>query len=187
MRFVVGLGNPGRKYVGTPHNVGFEVVDRLAGDRVEDFRRRFKAEYVDVTIGDERVYLIKPQTFMNLSGPAVQNVVSYFGGSPDEMLVVHDDIDLPLKTLRFRARGSSGGHRGVESLLTAFGGRDFARLKIGVGRGGETGVEIDPADHVTSRFSAAERERVNEILDRAASAVEVWITEGIEPAARRFN
>lgn len=205
MKFVVGLGNPGRRYSGTPHNVGFAVVDRLARDEAAaggGFRRRFKAEVCEMRLDGERVYLVKPLTYMNLSGPAVRSILGYFKGGLEDLLVVHDDIDLPLGRLRFRGRGSAGGHRGVASVIEALGGGDFARLKIGVGRGrggsgeesgGPGGPEIagrpasDPADHVLTRFPAALRPEVDALLDRAAEAVGVWIRDGLERAAQLYN
>ena len=203
MKFVVGLGNPGKRYEGTPHNVGFEVIDRLAVSPSFDatggaLRRRFKAEYFERRLAEDRVFLVKPLTYMNLSGPAVQSILGYFKGATEDLLIVHDDLDLPVGRLRFRARGSSGGHRGIESLIESLGTTDFARLKIGVCVEPTTGSEDtrdahdavrdrDAAEYVLTRFSASRRERLSETLDRAAEAVDVWLRDGVERGAQLFN
>ena len=200
MKFVVGLGNPGKRYDGTPHNVGFEVIDRLAVSRSLDEpgdrpRRRFKVEYFERRFAEERVLLVKPLTYMNLSGPAVQSILGYFKGVTEDLLVLHDDLDLPVGRLRFRARGSSGGHRGVASLIESLGTRDFARLKIGVcvepGTGSSDAENAartrDAADYVLARLSASRREELGGTLDRATEAVDVWLRDGVERGAQLFN
>ena len=203
MKFVVGLGNPGKRYEGTPHNVGFEVIDRLAVSSCFDatggaLRRRFKTEYFERRFDEDRVLLVKPLTYMNLSGPALQSILGYFKGATEDLLIVHDDLDLPVGRLRFRARGSSGGHRGIESLIESLGTTDFARLKIGVcvepttesGDAQDTDEALrgpDAAEYVLTRFSASRRERLSETLDRAAEAVDVWLRNGVERGAQLFN
>lgn len=196
MKFVVGLGNPGKRYEGTPHNVGFEVIGRLLRSAEfatsgATFTKRFKAEYLDGMLGEERVYLVRPLTYMNLSGPAVRSLLGYFRGEGEDLLVVHDDLDLPLGRLRFRPGGSSGGHLGVASVAEALGGGEFARLKIGIGRGEVVvdGEERRPGavDHVLGRFGRQVREDVDRVLDRAAEAVGVWVEDGLECGQQLYN
>jgi PTH1 family peptidyl-tRNA hydrolase len=192
MKFVVGLGNPGKAYQSSPHNVGFEVVDRLAerlgpgGSR--PFRKAFQAEILELALEKDRLCLVKPLTFMNLSGNAVQSILGYFRGSESDVLVVHDDIDLPLGKLRFRAQGSSGGHKGLESIIQALKTPELQRLKIGVGRPlAESGDRVDAAGYVLAPFSAGDRELAEQAIERAANAVELWIRDGIEKSAQCVN
>ena len=200
MKFVVGLGNPGKRYEGTPHNVGFEIIDRLAVSSSFEgggARRRFKTEYCEGRLDGDRVFLVKPLTYMNLSGPAVQSILGYFKGASEDLLIVHDDLDLPVGRLRFRARGSSGGHRGIESIIESLGTKDFARLKIGVcdeptatSEGAEDAPETqrqDAAKYVLTRVSAARRQRLDRALDRATEAALVWLREGVELGAQLYN
>jgi PTH1 family peptidyl-tRNA hydrolase len=184
VRAVIGLGNPGKRYAGTRHNVGFDVIDKLAGDLGADVtRRRFNARIGEAVCGGERVVLVKPQTFMNDSGRAVQGVVAWHKLALDELLVVCDDLDIEFATLRLRRKGSSGGHKGLKSIARMLGGTEFPRLRIGVGR--------PPSDHaidfVLSRFGKAEREQIDEAVDRAAEAVQTWIIDGIDASMNRFN
>ncbi len=178
----MGLGNPGRRYRGTRHNVGFEVVDRLARRWGASFRAEGAAEVAQAQVGGMPVLLAKPLTYMNRSGDAVRELVGRWGLSAADVLVVYDDMDLPVGTLRVRARGSSGGHRGMASVLEALGTLEVARVRVGIGRPGS-----HPVDHVLSRFPRGERAEVDEALDRAADAVEVALREGIQRAMDRFN
>ena len=181
MKAIVGLGNPGAKYRGTRHNVGFEVVDELA-------RRAsvgFESAPADALIARWRhmdVLLVKPLTFMNLSGQAVGELQRYF--KIDDLLVVVDEVDLPLGKLRARARGSAGGHKGLKSLIAHL-GDEFPRLRVGVGRGPDG--ERDLADHVLSRFAADELAEVGRMTARAADAAEMFITSGIAAVMNAFN
>ena len=184
MKAIVGLGNPGAKYRGTRHNIGFAIVDELA--------RRSSVEFesapVDTLIAKvrdslESVLLAKPMTFMNASGEAVGGLIRYFKIEPVDVLVIVDDVQLPLARLRARARGSAGGHNGLKSLIEHL-GPDFARLRIGVGRGD---LRRDLADHVLARFEAEEEPEVERMTARAADAAEMFITSGIEAVMNAFN
>lgn len=178
----MGLGNPGRRYRGTRHNVGFEVVDRLARRWDASFRARGRAEVAEAEFAGKPVWLAKPLTYMNLSGEAVGELVRHLGLEPWQVLVVYDDMDLPVGTVRVRARGSSGGHRGMASVLEVLGTSEVPRVRVGIGRPG-----LDAVDHVLSRFSGEERAQVEEALERAADAVEAVLREGIQRAMDRFN
>lgn len=185
MKLVVGLGNPGRRYHETRHNIGFAVSDELvrrSGAVYEHSRENALAARVGA--GPAAVLLVKPLTMMNLSGEAVAGLAHFFKVGTPDILVVADDVNLPLGRLRLRARGSAGGHNGFRSIIGLLGTEEFPRLRVGVGRG-------DPrrelADHVLARFDADEAGAVVESVARAADAVECFIAEGIEAAMNRFN
>jgi PTH1 family peptidyl-tRNA hydrolase len=180
---IVGLGNPGAKYRGTRHNVGFAVADELARRRQVAFDSSPVEALVAKLRVAEPVLLAKPLTFMNESGEAVGALARYFKVEPVDLLVVVDEAQLPLGRLRLRASGSAGGHNGLKSVI-AHVGTEFPRLRIGVGRGDP---RWDLADHVLSRFEAEERETADEAVSRAADAVETFLEEGIGPAMNRFN
>ena len=187
-KLVVGLGNPGREYVGTRHNVGFEVVEQLAGKLDCSLRRklRFTAQVGDVTLDAGKITLAKPQTFMNRSGAAVAALVKWSKVLPAEVLVIVDDADLPLGQLRLRLSGGSGGHNGLRSIIDALGGNEeFARLRIGIGRTSPAGADI--TGHVLGRFSAAERREANVTVTAAVEAVECCLRDGFAVAMNRFN
>ena len=190
MKLIAGLGNPGAAYRGTRHNIGFAVVDllaRRAGVAFEATRtealmakwRRVPAEAGEV----DTVLLVKPLTFMNLSGTAVGDLLRYFKIEPADMLVIVDEVQLPLGKLRARANGSAGGHNGLKSIVASLGDQ-FPRLRIGVGRGD---AQRDLADHVLSRFEADEAAEVERMTTRAADAAEMFITDGIASTMNRFN
>jgi PTH1 family peptidyl-tRNA hydrolase len=182
LQMVVGLGNPGRHYAHTRHNVGFQVLDRLAALAGVSFqsRPRWQAQVAKLPAG---TVLLKPQTFMNLSGQAVRAAAAYHKWPPASLLVVFDDVALPLGTLRFREAGSHGGHNGIRSLIEQLGTSAFPRLKIGIGGGG-TG---ELTGHVLGRFRPEERELVENALATAVEAVQLALSQGIAPAANRFN
>ncbi len=184
---VVGLGNPGTKYAGTRHNAGFMVLDRLANRWRADWKteKDFQSRMARVDLGERRVHLCQPQTFMNASGEAVAPVRAYYRIGLDELLVLVDDADLPLGTLRLRRGGSSGGHHGLDSLETNLGTQDYARLRIGIGR--TVTAERQIRDYVLSRFQPAEMGLVEKVLERAADQVTCWLTDGIEKAMNNFN
>lgn len=186
MKIVVGLGNPGRKYERTRHNIGFEVVDEVARRAGAEFRRswRYAAELADAVVGEERVLLLKPRTYMNLSGDAVAPLVRQKGAAPADVLVVVDDVDLACGRLRLRAQGSAGGHNGLKSLIERMGTDAFPRMRVGVGRGSEGG---DMVPHVLGRFAPEEREVMAQAVTRAADAVWMVMTEGLERAQNKFN
>lgn len=186
MKLVIGLGNPGPKYHGTRHNIGFAVVDELA-------RRAgvaFESSPVDALVarvrgvrGGDSVLLAKPMTFMNRSGEAVGGLLRYFKIDPADMLVIVDEVQLPLARLRARARGSAGGHNGLKSI-EAHVGPEYARLRVGVGRGE---VRRDLADHVLAKFDRDEAAEVEAMTTKAADAAETFVAEGIGTMMNRFN
>jgi len=182
MKAIVGLGNPGREYAGTRHNIGFEVIDEVARRWNVRLRPWKSAADLAVVTGRSAV-LVEPQTFMNLSGDAVGRVAAFHKLEPADVLVVVDEVQLPLGRIRLRRSGSSGGHNGLQSIIHHI-GTEFPRLRIGVGRGDP---KWDLADHVLSRFGREEREAVVEAVNKAADAVETFVDEGIEAAMNRFN
>jgi PTH1 family peptidyl-tRNA hydrolase len=184
MKVVVGIGNPGRDYEGTRHNVGFDVVDFLARtDCIEVAKRRFDALTGEGSISGERVLLVKPQTFVNLSGRAVREALDFYKLPADALLVVCDDANLPLGKLRVRRDGTSGGHNGLESIIACLGSDVFARLRVGIGRESERGL----VDHVLGRFSKAERAVMEETYIDAMRGVSTWLTRGIDACMNEFN
>jgi len=186
VKLVVGLGNPGKKYEGTPHNVGFEAVDCLARQCEGRFRRglRFRAQTAKVLIGTEPALLVKPQTFMNLSGEAVGALLRYHKATPSDLIVLLDDVDLELGRIRIRPQGGSGGHKGLTSVIQHVGTGDFVRIRMGVGRG--TGA-TDVVSHVLSPIASAHRDSVGSMTERAADAVRVILESGVNSAMNRFN
>lgn len=184
MKVIVGLGNPGARYAGTRHNVGFAVVDVLAAaPGAERFHSRFDADMAEWRLDAEKVLLVKPQTFMNLSGRCVRQVLAYHQVEPADLLVVADDMNLPLGRLRARARGTHGGHNGLRDIQNHLGTTEYARLRVGVGSPGEE----DAVDHVLGRFRPAERRAIEEAVVRAAQAAVVWVQRGIQECMSEFN
>ena len=184
MKLIVGLGNPGRRYNQTRHNLGFQVLDDLA-DRwnARVSRTKFQGLFGETQVNGEKIVLLKPQTFMNLSGQAVAEAVGFYQTGLDDVLVVLDDMDLPLGCLRIRPGGSAGGHRGLKSVIERLGCRDVPRLRIGIGA-----VEGEKAiGHVLGRFSEDELPRVRRAVERAADAAEGWARDGLEAAQNRYN
>jgi PTH1 family peptidyl-tRNA hydrolase len=182
---LIGLGNPGREYAGTRHNVGFALIDRLAvllG--AQGMRLQSNALVTSAKYEGRKLLLAKPQTYMNLSGRAVQGLAGFYKVPLDRLLVAHDDLDLPLGTLRLRPGGGPGGQKGVASTIETLGSQDFSRLRIGIGR---PPGRMDPAAYVLQRFNAAELEVVSESLERAAEAALTFAKDGIEAAMNRFN
>lgn len=186
MKVIVGLGNPGREYEMTRHNVGFLVLDELAGRLNIPFRRSWWSplQAAKGMIGLQPVRLVKPQTFMNRSGRVVDPVLRQSGGKPDDLLVVFDDTALNWGQLRIRAQGSSGGHNGVQSVMDALGGGAFGRIRIGIGPKPDS---VSLSDYVLGTFSDVERQSLKEVVRRAADAVEMVCTAGVEQAMNCFN
>lgn len=183
---IVGLGNPGSEYANHRHNIGFRVVDSLATTHDLRFVRHkgSKAHVAEGRIGERPVCLAKPQTFMNLSGQAVGRLSRSYEIPPAQILVVYDDLDLPLGRLRLRPEGGSGGHKGIRSIIDTMGTQAFPRLRVGIDR---PPGRMDPADYVLQPFSAVEESLVTEAIERAVSAIECWLAEGIIPAMDQFN
>jgi len=187
VKMVVGLGNPGRKYERTRHNVGFEVVEELASRLSGRFRKGWlaAAETAKVqTDGGVDLLLVKPQTYMNLSGTAVAPLARKRGLAPQDVVVVVDDAELPAGKLRIRAKGSAGGHNGLKSIIQELGSDEFLRVRVGVGRKDPGG---DLADHVLSPFSREDRREIDEAVTRAADAVLCILHENVDAAMNKFN
>jgi PTH1 family peptidyl-tRNA hydrolase len=183
MKVVVGLGNPGRNYEGTRHNVGYDVIDSLAaGPRCGRFQSRFQAQIAELTEDAEKVLLVKPETFMNLSGRSVRQVMDFYQLPLTELLVVCDDINLPLGKLRVRARGTHGGHNGLRNIQEHLGSTEYARLRIGV-----DAPQDDAVDHVLGRFRPGERSVIEDAVQKAAQAVMVWVTRGTQACMNQYN
>jgi PTH1 family peptidyl-tRNA hydrolase len=186
VKLIVGLGNPGIEYQFTPHNLGFMVVDRIASEhRVEIRNRQCRALTARIQVGDEPVLLAKPDTYMNLSGVSVRELVAEYEVKPEaDLIVVQDELDFPLGTLRIHTRRSSAGHNGVESIIGALGTQDFLRIRMGVAP--ERKVE-DGERYLLSPFRRADLVVVDGMLDTAAEAVKAILTEGAAAAMNRFN
>jgi len=186
VKLIVGLGNPGRDYRWTRHNVGFLLVERLAEKNGIDLAKRgLKSIYGRGKIGKKDVILAKPQTFMNLSGEAVQRLLRFFKIPPEDLIVLHDDLDLPFGKIRIRLQGGAGGHKGIKSIIESLGVDVFVRFKVGIGRPGKAGQ--DPADFVLEPLSGGEREELKEMVNRNAEAVEILLLEGPQEAMNRFH
>ena len=181
---VVGLGNPGREYAGNRHNVGWMVVDELARRHGGSWRAKFSGQFAEVRLGDRRVALLKPETYMNESGRSVGAAARFFKVTPESLVVVHDDVDLEAGRLQARAGGGLAGHNGLRSLTQALGTQDFRRLRIGVGRPGR-GDPRPVADWVLSDFG--HEEDAGQLVERAATVVETLAEQGLEAAQQRFN
>ena len=182
---VVGLGNPGSEYARTRHNIGFWCVDRIAADHAIALSRRNRVAVVgEGALGGHRVVLAKPRTFVNRSGRAIDYLRARYGASPEKLLVIYDDIDLPLGRVRLRPDGSAGGHNGMRSIVEALGTQDFPRLRVGIGRPPEG---IDQVDYVLGTMSKEEQQQAEEEVGRVAEAVVCVLTEGMSAAMNRFN
>jgi PTH1 family peptidyl-tRNA hydrolase len=182
---IAGLGNPGREYRDNRHNVGFMLVDRLAERLGVAFSRvESKALVTKADFQGNRLILAKPQTYMNLSGQAVGALMKFYKVPPEHLLVVYDEVDLPLGTLRLRPEGGSAGQKGMKSIIERLGTENVSRLRIGVGR---PPGRKEAGDYVLQDFSKQERENLASILDRAADAVQTFVTQGIEPAMNLYN
>lgn len=182
---IVGLGNPGPQYARNRHNVGFQVLDRLAARHGLSFSRTMhRALVAEGRIEGRRVLLAKPLTYMNNSGEAVGALVRYFNIPLEQVLVVYDDMDLPPGTIRLRPKGGSGGQRGVQSIIHHLGTEAFPRLRIGIGRPPE---RMDAAAYVLQNFSPDEETIMEEVRERAVDAIETWLRDGLQTAMNRFN
>ena len=188
-KLVVGLGNPGKEYEGTRHNIGFAVLDRLAEKFDCSFRSkgRFSAKIAEAAAGDAgKVVLAKPQTYMNRSGAAVNALLRWLKVAPAQLLVVVDDADLPLGQIRLRVAGGSGGHNGLRSIIETLGGNEeFARLRVGIGRSAPLGADI--SGHVLGRFTLSERDLAEQAVAVAVEAIDCCLREGLTEAMNQFN
>lgn len=184
VKLVVGLGNPGSKYEGTRHNIGFDAVERLAlGGHGASWAKKFDGLLAEAEIAFRKVLLLKPETFMNLSGRSVAQAARFYKIDLNDILILCDDLNLPLGKLRLRAGGSDGGQKGLRDISAHLGTDRYARLRVGIGDRGP----IDASDFVLSRFRPVERPIVEEGLIEASQAVAVWISLGLDAAMNRFN
>ncbi len=183
MKVVVGLGNPGKRYDGTRHNVGFAVIDSLAaGARADRFQSRFQAQVCELAEDAGKILLVKPETFMNLSGRCVREVMDFYHLPLSDLLVVCDDINLPLGKLRVRSKGTHGGHNGLRDIQNHLSTTEYARLRLGVDAPREEAI-----GHVLGRFSPAERGVMEDAVLLAAQSVLVWASQGVETCMNQYN
>ena len=183
---VVFLGNPGAKYNGTRHNAGFMAADAMAKElNVAINKLRFKALTATVTIGGEKVLLMKPQTYMNLSGEAVGQAAKFYKISPERIIVVSDEVAMPIGKLRIRKSGSAGGHNGLKDIIRHLGTQDFPRIRMGVGAAPHP--DYDMADWVLSTFKNKDAEDMQDLAERVSKAVQCYVTEGPDRAMNKFN
>jgi peptidyl-tRNA hydrolase, PTH1 family len=192
MKLVVGLGNPGRQYVATRHNVGFEVIDRLAakfgwmsaGDFDRLAKNKFEALMYDGLAGSEKLVLLKPMTYMNLSGQSVQAAMAFYQVEPADVMIVLDDVALPVGKIRIRAGGSSGGHNGLKDIERALGTDKYPRLRIGIDA---PPPRVPQRDYVLGRFPEEQKSVIEQTYARACDAIVTWIGKGISIAMNQFN
>ncbi|MGH7797209.1 MAG: aminoacyl-tRNA hydrolase [Candidatus Binatia bacterium] len=185
MKLIVGLGNPGKRYAATRHNLGFLIVDRIAAQiGIALGKKLHEALVGSGSIEGEKIVLAKPQTYMNRSGPTVADLLREFGIPTDDLVVINDDLDLPFGRIRIRPGGSAGGHRGLGSIAESLAGAPFCRVRVGIGRPPE-GVEA--AEYVLEPFSAAESGQLGEIVDRGAESVTCLVRDGLDRAMANYN
>jgi len=185
MKLIVGLGNPGRKYVGTRHNVGWEVLAELARQYgLGTARAKFQGEIVEAAIRGEKTLLLCPHTYMNRSGASVQLARDFYRIDNDDLIVVCDDFNLPLAKIRFRAKGSSGGQKGLADVIRRLGAEEFPRMRIGIG---PPPAQWDVADYVLSRFNKEERKEIDVTISTAVGALAEWVDQGVDFCMNRYN
>ena len=185
MKIIAGLGNPGAEYAHTKHNVGFMLVDVLAEKLgAASWKEDFFSALTEVRIGGEKVFLVKPLTYMNNSGEALGSMLSYYKLDVDDLVVVHDDMDIPAGMVRIRRKGSSGGHNGIKSIIAHVGSEDFARVRIGIGRPPAGWTVIH---HVLAPFSTEDAPKIRAAIDYLLPAVESIVTDGVDFAMNRYN
>ena len=192
MKLIVGLGNPGRDYVNNRHNAGFKCIDLFAREHgISLTQRGARSKLGTGEIANTRIVVAKPQTFMNLSGEAVSALVRRYKLSSEDILVIHDDLDLPLGKIRIRERGSSGGHNGLKSIIAHLGTQDFPRIRVGIAptEDSSSGAapEVDAIEHVLGDFTDAEKTVMREVYLKVAAAIECVLTEGIAAAMNKYN
>ena len=184
MFLIVGLGNPGKKYSKTRHNVGFMVVDNLVKDMgITTLQGKHKALFAQTTLYDHKILLAEPQTFMNLSGESVSEIASWYKIATDHIVVVYDDVDLEPGSIRIREKGSSGGHKGMESIISHVRSMDFPRVRIGIGKDSS----IETADYVLSKFTKEELILIDDAISSASDAIKCIIAEGTSAAMNKYN
>ena len=183
MKMIIGLGNPGKEYAQTKHNVGFMVVDAIADELNVSVEKRQCQAFTQMTTWDgEKILLVKPQTYMNLSGQAVMELLNYYKDKIDDLLVIHDDLDLPPGQLRFKQGGGAGGHNGIKNIIAHLNSNDFDRLKIGIGRD-----KNETKDYVLTPFAGTDKKQIDEAVALSVDAVKMWLQQGIAPAMNQYN
>lgn len=188
MKLIAGLGNPGREYEATRHNLGFRVLDALARrGHIELTSTKFSAESGQGVLGGHKVLLLKPQTYMNLSGQSVGPAAHFYKVAPEDLVVIHDDLDLALGRLQLRQGGGTGGHNGIKSIVQCLGTSDFVRLRIGIGKPPGPDPKQRVVGHVLSKFDAGERSLIDDAVETAARAVETCLAQGLAQAMNAFN
>jgi PTH1 family peptidyl-tRNA hydrolase len=184
MYIIAGLGNPGKEYAGTRHNIGFDTVERIAEKYKASFNKtKFNSVYGEININGEKVMLVKPVTFMNRSGLAISEMMNFYKIPVENLIVIYDDIDIPVGTLRVRPHGSSGTHNGMRSIISQLGSDKFPRIRVGIGRN----PEMDLADYVLQRFGRDDREKIDSIIESASDAAVEIITKGLNSAMQNYN
>lgn len=185
MKMIVGLGNPGNEYAGTRHNVGWMLVDALAEHLgINEWRSREKGMVAEGRIGSEKILLVKPLTYMNNSGECVGPLMRWYKLEPEDIMAAHDDMDIPIGTIRIRKKGSAGGHNGIKSLLSHIDSENFGRLRIGIGRP-QPGWSV--INHVLAKFNDQEQEKIGDAIKQLIPAVECMVLEGPDMAMNKFN
>jgi len=180
---IVGLGNPGEKYDKTRHNLGFMVADKLAAEKSASFSKGFKGEYAEFFLNGEKHYILKPHTYMNLSGESVQALAAYFKIETEDIIAVHDDLDIEYGRIKLKKGGNDGGHKGIRSMIQMLGDKSFIRLKMGIGKDSRKGT----IGHVLGKFSSEDSENLDEFIDISVQAVVCCINEGVRVAMNIFN
>lgn len=186
MKLIVGLGNPGKEYDGTRHNIGFDIIDLLAKElEVVNFREKFQGLIAETMIKDEKVFLLKPMTYMNLSGNSIKEVMKFYKMDPiEDLIVIYDDMDLPLGQLRIKLKGSAGGHNGIKSIISHM-GNDFFRVKCGIGKAKR---KEETVNFVLGGFSKSEMEEVESLMEDAVKAVQSIVTaKNIDRVIQKYN
>lgn len=185
MKMIVGLGNPGNEYAGTRHNVGWMLVDALAEHLgINEWRSRENGMVAEGRIGSEKILLVKPLTYMNNSGECVGPLMRWYKLEPEDIMAAHDDMDIPMGTIRIRKKGSAGGHNGIKSLLSHIGSENFGRLRIGIGRP-QPGWSV--INHVLAKFNDQEQKEIGDAIKQLIPAVECMVLEGPDMAMNKFN
>ncbi len=185
MYIIIGLGNPTSRYEATRHNIGFDVITRISDDyKIKLDTKKHKALCGSGYIGSEKVILAQPQTYMNLSGESVRELIDFYKLTNEDIIVIYDDVSLDVGQLRLRKKGSAGGHNGIKSIINHLGTDEFKRIKVGVG---EKPAEWDLADYVTARFNKEDESKIRDALEKASKACEVILNDSFETAMNRFN
>lgn len=185
MKVIAGLGNPGSEYAVTKHNVGFMFINALAKNLgAAIWKSAFEAEVAEVRIGFEKVLLVKPMTYMNDSGRSLGALLSWYKLAPEDLIVIHDDMDIPVGTIRIRKKGSAGGHNGIKSILNHVNDEHFSRIRIGIGR---PALHWTVVDHVLAPFSVEDAPKIGEVIEYLIPAAKCIVTDGVDMAMNRYN